>query len=146
MTQSNTSRQGTSRRVTVVRSSFIASGRGGGQGGASRFFGGPKSRTLGLAGLAAERERAKARLKEIEDCACTSLTILLLSLTTTTALGVESRKDLADLRREDHPDTDDPLLDAFTMQNDDGDGNWEDEPEAGEEAAVLAIRDLLGVR
>ncbi|RDX49545.1 hypothetical protein OH76DRAFT_1418305 [Lentinus brumalis] len=126
MTRSST-RKGTSRRVTVARSVHLSGGGGDSQG--PRFFGGPISRTLGLTALAAERERAKERLRMIEK-----------------SLGVESRKDLADLRREEHPDTDGQMLDDLTLQNDDGDDNWEDDPEAGEEAVALAIRDLLGTR
>lgn len=69
-----------------------------------------------------------------------------MPLATALALGRESRKDLADLRREEHPDSDMPAVGDMPLVNDDGDENWEDEPELAEESVAIAIRDLLGNR
>ncbi len=39
-----------------------------------------------------------------------------------------------------------PAVGDMPLVNDDGDENWEDEPELAEESVAIAIRDLLGNR
>ncbi len=125
-------------RPAIVRTGRILEG--------GRLFTHLQQKKFGLKEVAEERKAADERYRALLSSTWKYSSLLAVNTHHSIGLGNESRKNLADLRHEQHEESMEGHLyeDLTRVAEDDGDEAWEDDQE--DQALTHAIRDLLSTR